>query len=176
MDEIIIYKSRWKAIRLMLFASVFVLASFWMLAKRHHTAYSWVYWTCAGFFGLCYPIGLFNLFDRRPQIIINETGIFDRNAYKDFVNWNTIDHAYWTTVHRQPFVCLILKDEFKELIKSNSKMKQVNLAMGFQEVNINLSSVSNVDQEKLTALIINLANAKPVDRSKLLKSANKLHD
>ncbi|QQL48398.1 hypothetical protein GO620_009340 [Mucilaginibacter ginkgonis] len=139
-----------------------------MIITNRYNDIPWINWFCICFFGLGYPFALFNLFDRRPQIIINETGIFDRTAYNDFVNWNTIDHAYWITIHKQPFVCLIIKEEYKDLIKGSPRMKKVNEAMGFQEINISLGSVSNVDQQKLTALIINLANAKPMDRSRML--------
>ena len=146
----------------------FVLGAAYALFYDKGTLPTWLGWTCLVFFSSAIPLALFNLFDRRPQIIINETGIFDRTSYKDFINWNTIDHAYWTMIQRQQFVCLILKDEYKGLIKGNAKLKQVNQALGFQEININLNSVSNVDQEKLTALIVNLAGAKPMDRSRML--------
>ncbi|NCD68969.1 hypothetical protein GSY63_06350 [Mucilaginibacter sp. R11] len=134
----------------------------------------WVSWLCLCFFGWGVPIGIFNLLDRKPQIIINETGIFDRSAYKDFINWDIIEHAYWNTSYKQTFVCLIIKDQFKHLIQIKSKLKEVSLAMGYSEININLGPIRNIDHQKLTALIVNLAKADPSARATLLSQSNNL--
>ena len=174
MNEIKLYKSRWKAIRLLLLASPFIALAIWDLKYNTSIMPDWVSWSCLGFFGLGIAVSLFNFFDRKPQIIINETGVFDRTAYKDFINWNIIDHAYWNTSFNQPFVCLIIKDEFKHLIQIKSKLKEVSLAMGYSEININLGPISNIEHEKLTALIINLAKADPAARARLINQSDHL--
>ncbi|OKS87121.1 STM3941 family protein [Mucilaginibacter polytrichastri] len=167
MNEIKLYKSPWKAIRLLLLCLPFVVLGVLDLSY-HNFESDWVSWCCICFFGLGIPFGIFNLFDKRPQIIINETGIFDRSAYKDFINWDIIDHAYWNTSYKQAFVCLIIKDEFKHLIEGNEKLRKLSKAMGYEEINIDLGPVSNIDHEKLTGLIVNLASAKPSDRGLLI--------
>lgn len=53
------------------------------------------------FSSLGYPIGFDQLFDGRPQIIINEIGIFDRMTHNDFINWEIIMGAYAAGMHKQ---------------------------------------------------------------------------
>jgi hypothetical protein len=149
----------------MLICLPFILMGLWLAYNQHNL----IGWLCTGFFGLGIPVGLVNLFDRRPQIIINETGIFDRSAYKDFVNWDIIEHAYWNTTYNERFVCLIVKPEFKHLIKGKTRLRAVSKAMGYEEINISLGAIRNIDHEKLTGLIVNLANANPAQRSNLIK-------
>ena len=90
--DIKLYKSPWRAIKLILLCSIFVFGGIFLLTNTDSP--KWVAWLNIGFFGLGYPVGLFHLLDRRPQIIINEIGIFDRTTYKDFINWDVIKGAY----------------------------------------------------------------------------------
>jgi len=67
MQEIKIYKSSGKAIKLILISSVFVAGGFFILFNnKEDTAAAWF---CICFFGLCLLVGLFQLLDRRPQIL-----------------------------------------------------------------------------------------------------------
>lgn len=84
MIEYKIYKYPWKAIKLILLCTIFVLGGIFFLNQSDVPKF--IAWFCILFFGLGYPIGLFQLLDRRPQIIINEIGIFDRTTHKDFIN------------------------------------------------------------------------------------------
>lgn len=148
----------------MLICLPFILLGLWLVYNQHNLTG----WFCSGFFSLGIIVGVINLLDRKPQIIINETGIFDRSAYKDFINWDIIDHAYWNISYKQAFVCLIIKDEFKHLIEGNEKLRELSKAMGYEEINIDLGPVRNIDHEKLTGLIVNLASAKPAERGYLI--------
>lgn len=126
----------------------------------------YISWLGLCFFGLAIPLGLFTFFDPRPVIIINETGIFDRTAYKDYINWNIIDNAYIASVHKQDFICLIIKDEFKHLIPT----KKLSLAMGFQELNIHLGQVYIRDIDKFGQFIIAMSKADNSTRNRLLEN------
>lgn len=70
-------------------------------------------WLMIGFFGLGYPVGIFHLVDRRPQVIINEIGIFDRTTIRETINWEIIQDAYLMDVHGQKFICLIVDEKFE---------------------------------------------------------------
>src|SRR5439155_24563091 len=98
MTEYKIYKSPWKAIRMMLLCSIFVVPSILFLDSSNS---QWINWMSIIFFGLGYPVGLFQLFDRRPQIIVNEIGIFDRTLHADYINWEIIQDAYIASVRSQ---------------------------------------------------------------------------
>jgi hypothetical protein len=123
------------------------------------------------FFGLGYPVGLFHLFDRRPQIIINEIGIFDRTTYKDFINWGVIQGAYPINISGQKFVCLVVDEQYEPSTKKGKLYKSVsNLSkeIGAQELNISLGQIT-VDEVKLTEFILTMINVTPENRQEKLK-------
>lgn len=109
------------------------------------------------FFGLGYPIGLYLILDRRPQIIINEIGIYERNVIKKTVNWEIINDAYLVKISRQLFLCLVIDDEYKPLTtgKFHQVMDDLNESMGLQKLSIPMINVA-ADPEKLVTLIHNL--------------------
>lgn len=88
MTEIKLFKSPWRTVKLLLLCSIFVGLGIWGI--KTGSMPNWVAWLNVGFFGLGYPIGIFHLLDRRPQIIINEIGIFDRTINSDIINWEII--------------------------------------------------------------------------------------
>lgn len=170
MKEIKLYKSPWRAIKLILLSSIFVALGLWGISTGKMP--SWIAYLNLGFFGLGYPIGLFHLFDRRPQIIINEVGIFDRTTSKDFINWEIIQDAYLIDIHKQKFICLIVDEKYKPS-KTKSKLYQkvaeFNEAIGSQELSISLGQVK-INPEKLTEFIKLMRSATKLDKSKLINT------
>lgn len=123
-----------------------------------------------GFFGLGYPVGLFHLLDRRPQIIINEIGIFDRTTYKDFINWEVIQGAYPIDISGQKFVCLVVDEKYEPSTNKGKISKSVSnfsKEIGAQELNISLGQIT-VDEIKLTEFILTMINVRPENRKEKL--------
>jgi hypothetical protein len=145
MTEFKIYNSPLKALRLIGMASIFVFIGIYMLNEPDVPGF--VSWSSILFFGLGYPVGLYQLLDRRPQILINEIGVFDRRIDKSFI------------VVDLPF----------EPSKSKNRSK-LSKSMGFQELNISVGSVS-VDAEKLTELILLMRFAEKPNREVVVKDA-----
>ena len=169
MTEYKIYKSPWKAIKLLAGCSLFVAAGFFILSAGKANPVG--AWLCSGFFGLGIPISLYQLLDRRPQIIVNEIGIFDRTAHKDFINWEIIQNAYIAKVQQETFICLVVPDEF-EPSKSKSRFKKrmasLSKVIGFQELNISLGNV-NVDSERMAEFILAMRSAEKGSRQSLIR-------
>jgi len=161
--DIKLYKSPWRAIRLMLLCSIFVLIGIFMLSTDD--APKWAAWLNICFFGMGYPVGVVNLLDRRPQIIINEVGIFDRMAYKDFINWEVIRGAYILDIHRQKFICLIVDEKYVPAIKKGEFQKQLSKEIGAQELNIALGQVK-IDETKLAKFVVLMASLSPEQRKR----------
>lgn len=170
MTEIKLYKSPWRAIKLILLCSIFVAMGFWGVLTGHMP--TWVAWLNIGFFGLGYPVGLFHLFDKRPQIIINETGIFDRTTNKDFINWEIIQDAYLIDIHKQKFICLVVDEKYKPS-RTKSKLYQQTAkfseAIGVQELNISLGQIE-INPERLTEFILQMLTASKPDKTELMNS------
>ena len=164
-----LYKSPWKAVKLMLLCSVFVFAGLFILTKPD--APEWMGWLSICFFGLGYPVGLFHLLDRRPQIIINEIGVFDRTTYKDFINWEVIRDAYPIDISGQKFVCLVVDEAYEPSTKKGKLSRSIsNLSkdIGAQELNIALGQVA-VDEIRLTEFIVAMINERPEKRKEIIK-------
>jgi hypothetical protein len=167
MTEIKLYKSKKRAIQVMALCTPFVVLGIFILGKN-----PWIGWLSIGFFGLAYPLGIFNLLDKRPMLIINEIGIFDRSAHKEFINWELIKDAYPISISRQKFICLLVDEKFKPSKKKGLFYKSVvklNEAIGAQELNINLGQIQKIDEVELTLFILKMAKATKTEKATLLK-------
>jgi hypothetical protein len=168
MTEIKLYKSKQRAIRLILLCTPFVLIGIWMLADK-----PLIGWLSIGFFGLGYPLGIYNLFDKRPMIIINEIGIFDRSANSEFINWELIQDAYPININGQKFICLIINEKFKPSRKKGVTYRstvKLNEAIGAQELNIHLGQIEKIDEIKLTEFILEMSKADKKTKAELIKT------
>jgi len=167
--EIKLYKSPWRAIKLILLCSIFVVGGYFILMDTDSP--KWIGWFNICFFGLGYPVGLFHLLDRRPQIIINELGIFDRTTYEKFINWEVIWGAYPIKISGEKFICLEVDPAYEPSRRKGKVAKtlsRINKEIGAQELNISLGQVS-VDQMKLVEFILAMINLMPEGRTDLLK-------
>jgi hypothetical protein len=168
--EVKLYKSPWKALKLILLCSIFVALGIWLLTTADTPR--WIAWLNIGFFGLGYPVGFFHLLDRRPQIIINELGIFDRTTNQDVINWEIIQDAYLVDVHGQKFICLIVDENFEPSRKkgrAHRTMAGLNKTLGFQELNISLGQLK-IDEQKLGQFIMAMARADKPKREEIIKA------
>ena len=169
MKELKIYKSPWMVIKLLLGCSIFVGVGIWIVMED---ASNWIGWANISFFGLGFPFGLYQLLDKRPQIIINEFGIFDRTTHNDFINWELIQDAYINNLNGQKFICLVVDESFEHSKKKGRWFKKVasmNKALGFQELNIMLGQIK-IDKVKFTAFILAMSKADKPNREDLMKA------
>ena len=107
MIEVKLYKSPWKALLLLISSGAFVALFIFLMSIKGPKLMAILGLVFFGF-GVC--VALFHLFDRRPQIIINEIGIFDRTIHDQFINWELIRNAYTFDVHGQKFISLKIDD------------------------------------------------------------------
>ncbi len=170
MREIKLYKSKWKNFGLLIGSSLFVSVGLYFITSDDSDTFKMIIgWVSILFFGLGIPISLYNIFDWRPQIIINEVGIIDRTIIKDFINWNVIENAYLVNTGAK-FICITLKLEIdikKSQSKFSKRVSSFNKTFGFQELNINLASIK-INEERLTQFILEMSKANPSDRGQLL--------
>ncbi|MDA0177360.1 hypothetical protein OOZ35_07655 [Mesoflavibacter profundi] len=167
MTEIKLYKSPWRAIKLILLCSIFVIGGIWLLTSTDSPKL--VGWLSIGFFGLGYPVGLFNLFDRRPQIIINQEGIWDRTTKQNLINWNYIINAYPLDISGQKFVCLQLDEKFEIMDRQYKWASNMTKSIGAQKVNLHLGQIKKIDPNRLIKLIMTMSELDTTERNKKLK-------
>ena len=167
MTEIKLYNSPLRAIKLILLCSVFVIGGIWLLTSSDSPKL--VGWLSIGFFGLGYPIGLFNLFDRRPQIIINQEGIWDRTTKQNLINWKYIINAYPLEISGQKFVCLELDEKFEIIDRQYKWASYMTKSIGAQKVNLHLGQIKKIDPERLIELIMAITQLESTERNKKIE-------
>lgn len=170
MTELKIYKTATKGLKLLGMSLPFVLLGVWMIFESKLGSSDYIMgWIGTCFFGLGIPIGLIQLFDRRPQILINENGIWDRTTKQDVIKWEQIIDAYPLDIFDQKFVSIVSDDSFVFKKKTYKWATKLNRAIGAQNLNLHLGQTS-VDENELTELIKNLAKAEKKSRREIIKS------
>ena len=130
-----------------------------MISREHYGSDSYIMgWVGTCFFGLGIPIGLFNIFDKRPQIIINENGLWARKSKQDEIKWEQITEAYTSHIYNQQFISIIPNETFTVKTKQYTWAKKLSQALGVQQFNITLGQF-DIDEDKLCELINSLSNA-----------------
>lgn len=114
MTEIKLYKSPWKAIKLLELTIPLVSVGIWLILRNESTLVDRIMgWIGVPFFGFGFFLAFFHMFDKRPQIIINETGIWDRTTKQDLISWNLIKNAKPLNIFGQKFITLTMDKSFK---------------------------------------------------------------
>jgi hypothetical protein len=161
-----LYKSWRKAVPVALGSALFVVVSL-LLSLKKEPAPWYVVWAGIGFFTPCMLVGLYNLLDRRPQIILDEKGIYDRTLHREAIPWAAIRYAYPVKSHGVCFIALALDESFIARLKM-SAWSRLNRAVGFQPFNLNLVYI-NANPEKLCTVVLLLARLAPEERATFLE-------
>lgn len=170
MTEIKLYKSSWKGIRVIALTLPFVVIGIWMISKEQKGTYEYIMgWLCVSFFGLGIPIGIFNLLDKRAQIIINENGIFDRTLKQGEIKWEQIIEAYPIDINNQKFISLVVDETFEFKKKQYKWMEKLNELVGAQKLNLNLSQIK-IDETKLSELINKIRSSEKNERLNFIRT------
>lgn len=166
--EITLYKSPKKAFKLILVSSVLVVFALVLLVALNVPTRAW--YPIIGVCALGYPVALFHLFDRRPQIVINEIGIFDRRTCKDFINWDVIQRAYAMDVLIGGYVCLIVDNKYLSSIKKTQVDRPFMIfpEIGAHQIDISVGQLA-VDEFKLAEFIVEMIRLRPEKRKEKLK-------
>ncbi len=148
----------------------FVVIGVWMIFDAQTGTANYIMgWVGTCFFGLGIPIGLVQLFDRRPQIIINENGIWDRTTKQDEIKWEQIIDAYPLDISGQKFISIISDDTFVFKKKPYKWAEKINKEIGVQNLNLHLGQI-NIEVNNLAELIQDLKKVEKKDRNKIIQS------
>lgn len=170
MTELKLYKSTTKGLKIIGMAIPFVVIGIWMITQEQYGTTNYIVgWFCTCFFGLGFPVGLFQTFDKRPQIIINENGIWDRTTKQPEIKWEQIIEAYPLDIAGQKFISIVTVDTYVLTEKLYEWASKINEEIGLQKVNLSLGQI-NIDDCDLTNLINELSKAEKGERKNLLQS------
>ena len=172
MTELKLYKSNSKGLKILALCLPFVLIGIWMISEKQNGTFDYYMgWFITSFFGLGIPISIFTLLDKRPQIIINENGIWDRTIKQNEIKWEQIKESYLLEIYNQKFISIVVDETF--VFKKNifSWLKKLNKYVGAQELNINLSQIK-IDENKLTDFINNIRMSEKNLRNNQIQNFN----
>ena len=93
------------------------------------------------------------MFDRRPQIIINKIGIWDRTMNQDLINWEYIkDVIQPIDISGQSFIPLIVDEQFIRRKKNYQWAINLSKSYGAKDINLNISYIK-LNIEKFMTLL-----------------------
>jgi hypothetical protein len=101
-------------------------------------------WVSILFFGACGIAIVKQLFDRRPRLILDDRGIFDRTLGTPLIPWSSIQSANIVQVRRTKFIALLLVDEedrVAALPAAKRLVSAANRGLGFGRFNLSLSAL-----------------------------------
>ena len=172
MTELKLYKSNSKGFKILALSLPFVLIGIWMISEKQSGTFDYYMgWFITSFFGLGIPISIFTLLDKRPQIIINENGIWDRTTKQKEIKWEQIKESYLIDIYNQKFISIVVDETFVFKKNAFSWLNKLNKYVGAQELNINLSQIK-IDENKLTDFINNIRVSEKHQRNNLIKNFN----
>jgi len=140
---------------------VFVLGGSVMLVGTRDSEQLLQLGASTAFFALCAAVFIYQLADKRPRIVIDDSGIYDRTLKLGTIPWDDIEGAFVQRVEKQAFICLRLKDEAKYIGKLTGPMKLLvkgNQAMDFTAVSLNLSGVKARPEDICNLILYRLAD------------------
>ena len=166
MKEIKLYKSPIKSLRLLFMSSLFVFPSIWFIMNEDKTKI--IFWLCLLFFGIGFLISLYNILDRRPQIVITKFALWDRASGQGTIKWESIEEANEVQVYKQVFVALKTNESFVMKRRIYNWAKNLNKMVGAQDVNLNVS-YTKVDVEKFITFINIMKNENVENREQVME-------
>jgi hypothetical protein len=169
MAEIKLYKSSSGGFKLLVLSLIFVLCGYWITSQSTEDSTDFIMgWACMWFFGLGIVAGFFILLDKRPQIIINETSVWDRTLKQNEIKWEQIVETYPVSISGQQFIAIVTDETYKFRKKPSKWTEKFNKLIGTQNLNLNLANI-NIDSEKLNLLLNKLSAVEKNERGNFIR-------
>lgn len=166
-DETIIGLSKTKLVLLLLGASAFVAAGIWMLSlddasiqsQRRFNDPLYVHGlglVAVVFFGICGLFALKKLFDKKPGLVFNNSGIVDNasSASAGFIPWSEVVGAEVFEIQKQKMLIIMVRNPQEYIARGNSLRRTLNKA-NYKMVGSPISISSNaleISFSELTSL------------------------
>ena len=113
-------------------------------------------------------VALYGLIDKKPQIILDEDGIWAKILKRDRIPWEVIKDAHIAErAYGIKYIALVLDEAFA----SGLKLSRANIAFGDEPLNISTKGLK-VNMELLCAVIKQLAHMPRKERATVLAELN----
>lgn len=109
-NRIVIYKSRKKALVIILLGLVLIVAGWLMVRYIDKEVVGWSFIILSGF---CLVLGIGTWVDRKPSLILTPTGITDVSGIREEIEWHAIRQVDESFYRGQYFIRLLLDRGYK---------------------------------------------------------------
>ncbi len=128
-----------------------------------------IYWIFVAIFGLGFLLGLYLIFNRKPQIVLNEAGILDKSMSSTRINWESIKGVHKVTVYRLTIIRLVIDEQLAPIYKKGKADGTTGRLYGSGLIGLDLNTEhTNANPDKLLSKIEMLINSKGTERVKML--------
>lgn len=173
-SKVVIYKSKSKAFGFIIASLILVVAGWIFLEIPGRNVVGWSFVILSV---LCLIFGIGTYFDKKPYIILTESGVTDMSVFRDEVEWDDILHVddfYYRGLY---FVRLLVARDYMptsfrpswfyrfDKLYEKEGLKAIYIRVGFYQVNsIKLASfirrMIDADAEKRKELLANFHTLK----------------
>jgi len=142
-DAFVVRRSSWAAISYLLLCSGWMVGGLILLTHKPETA--WISFTFSYLCAFGIVLSLWQFFDPRPLVVINERGYYDRSLGIGLIPWSSINGAQIKTVQGTEVISLELK--FPELVMSERSIwqkldSQINQIVGFELMHLGVVRIN----------------------------------
>lgn len=169
MAELKLYRSTVYDLRFLAIVLIALMGAVWYIHFVDSGTNSYyLAWAATCFIALLVPWTIFRLFDRRPQIRINESGFVGlRTKFKE-VKWELVADVYIHGIYGNKYVGFVTNEEFVFKEKPSKLSSFITNFIGIKNLSFELSHL-NVDEEKLIALLGRIIKAEKVKRGEIIQ-------
>ena len=155
MKQTIYFNSKLKYVKFFLTSMACVAFGAFMILDGGKVIFGWL---LIGIVVPTIPIFLWQIFDSRPRLILDEDGVIDRTLGVGKIFWKDIKGLSVRTDYKIDSVCLYTDEDSNQRYLSNlssirRKLLRANVALGWPLLNLNLSGVNGSTEEIFQAIV-----------------------
>lgn len=172
-NRVIIYKSKKKSMFIIGFGLLIAIAGLLFLLYTDKNVIGWSFIILSA---LCLIFGIGTRFDRKPYIIITETGITEMFGAREEIEWDAIRKVDEFYYRGQFFICLLTDRNYKpSLIRPTwfYRFDRLYEAKGLKAIFLRISFL-DINSIKLSQFINSMIKADNLKRSELINNFRKI--
>lgn len=167
-EQIIIRRSKKKAAMILLAGVLPLVAGYLLFVYANDEVFGWILLITAALFFL---LGISNLRDRKPQIILTGKGITEPYSIREEIEWDAVLQVDDFFFRGQDFVRMLLPEKYKDgLIRPGWfwRLDPIYAQQGLKAVYIRVSGLE-INSRMLAGLIHDIVKTAPEERAAYLQ-------
>ena len=155
-DRFVARPSPWRIVLLLAGAAGFVVLGAWiagLFGPPPRPGREWIGWAALLFFGLCGAMGVFRLFDRDDQIVVDAGGLYWKQYGAATIPWQDIGRIEARAIKRWRFLCVFLNEPGKFPAAGwAGALQGANRGLGFGDLALSTAGTDRSHAELVAAI------------------------